>query len=93
MLVKGGSEYVFNMNNFCSLQRNMTQTSYFLTDGCDALDNLNGGSVSMTTDGSETQAIFSCGTGYSMNGGSVLTCRSDGSWDVSPPSCSRWLLY
>ena len=53
------------------------------------LDNINGGRITLKSDDVQTQALYSCNSGYSMNGGSVLICRSDGSWDISPPSCSK----
>ena len=43
----------------------------------------------MTTDGQQTKAIYSCDSGYSIGGVSVLTCRSDGTWDLLPPVCSK----
>ena len=55
---------------------------------CDGLDNQDGANITMTTDGSQTQALYNCDTGYSITGSSLLSCLSDGTWNISPPSCS-----
>ncbi|XP_060573346.1 P-selectin-like [Ruditapes philippinarum] len=54
---------------------------------CDVLSNPSGGSLSITTSGSITTAEITCDIGYTINGGSALTCRTDGTWDLSVPSC------
>ena len=59
------------------------------TAACETLQNLAGGTVTQTTDGTTTEAIFSCETGYTMTGTPVLACRSDGTWNMSQPLCSK----
>ncbi|XP_045206696.2 CUB and sushi domain-containing protein 1-like [Mercenaria mercenaria] len=54
---------------------------------CDALSNPTGGTVSLTTSGTVTVADITCQTGYTINGASTLTCRTDGTWDISVPTC------
>ncbi|XP_053399292.1 CUB and sushi domain-containing protein 3-like [Mercenaria mercenaria] len=54
---------------------------------CDPLSTSPGATFELSTDGSETVAIYQCQAGYSMIGTSNLTCRTDGTWDVSPPGC------
>ena len=61
-----------------------------IVDVCDVLENLNGGTITMEIDGFLTKALYTCDTGYSLTGGSLLSCRADGSWDMSPPSCSKY---
>ncbi|XP_064386674.1 sushi, von Willebrand factor type A, EGF and pentraxin domain-containing protein 1-like [Halichondria panicea] len=37
----------------------------------------------------DTVAIFSCDTGYTLNGGATKTCESDGMWSGLDPVCQR----
>ena len=39
-----------------------------------------------------TVAIYNCDTGYNLNGGKTKTCRSDGTWSVSAPTCEGEVL-
>ena len=32
---------------------------------------------------------FTCDSGYELMGSDTVTCQSDGSWDVSSPTCNR----
>jgi len=59
------------------------------TEVCESLTSPGGGEVTMTTDGVDTRAEFTCSPGYTMSGEAVLTCRSDGTWDLAPPTCSE----
>ena len=36
-----------------------------------------------------TEASFSCNSGYNRNGHSSRTCQSDGNWDQQTPSCNQ----
>ena len=63
---------------------------FLFTAACETLQNLAGGSVTLTTDSTTTEAIFSCETGYTMTGSPVLACRSDGTWNMSQPLCSKF---
>jgi hypothetical protein len=60
---------------------------------CDSLSTSSGASFELSTDGTETIATFLCPAGYTMVGSSNLTCRTDGSWDISPPECSMFYLH
>ena len=62
----------------------------FIIAACDALQNVVGGSVQLKTDGIMTVAELNCDDGYSMAGDSTLTCRNDGTWNMSQPTCSKW---
>lgn len=44
------------------------------------------------TDGVSTYASVSCASGYYVNGESLLTCNSDGSWDYETPACGNILV-
>ncbi len=37
----------------------------------------------------DTVATYTCGTGYTLNGGNTRTCGSDGVWSGSAPTCQR----
>lgn len=50
-----------------------------------------GVTTSITTDGSETQLLFTCGLSYSLGGTSVAKCLPNGTWDIpATPKCGRW---
>ena len=40
-----------------------------------------------------SQVIYSCNTGYMLNGSSTITCKADGQWSGKAPDCSRKLLF
>ena len=61
----------------------------FNIEACDTIQNVAGGTVSLSTDGVMTLASFTCETGYTMSGDSSISCRSDGTWNVSQPLCSK----
>ena len=63
-----------------------------ITAACDALQNVVGGSVQLKTDGIVTVAELNCEDGYSMAGDSTISCRNDGTWNMSQPTCSKWLI-
>ncbi|XP_052791560.1 sushi, von Willebrand factor type A, EGF and pentraxin domain-containing protein 1-like [Mya arenaria] len=54
---------------------------------CSTLDYVSGGNVNISTDGVTTTATFTCEEGYTLQGDSEITCRSDGSWDLQAPDC------
>ena len=54
---------------------------------CTTTANPDGGSVKLQTDGYITKAVYECDVGYSRDGNEILTCRADGTWDLTPPSC------
>ncbi|XP_060586067.1 sushi, von Willebrand factor type A, EGF and pentraxin domain-containing protein 1-like [Ruditapes philippinarum] len=56
---------------------------------CDTLSTPSGGTVTVSTNGVNTQVAYTCNTGYTLNGVSIITCRSDGSWDFTQPSCEK----
>lgn len=59
---------------------------------CGALNAPSIGTVDMISDGMVTIVKVTCPTGFSLIGQSTLTCRTDGSWDYSIPTCGM-LLY
>ena len=57
---------------------------------CATISSATGGTVTLQTDGYVTTALFSCNLGYALEGETLLTCRNDGSWDFTSPSCGRY---
>ena len=37
-------------------------------------------------------ATYTCNSGFGVNGGESVTCRSDGNWSPNPPTCERELI-
>ena len=37
--------------------------------------------------------IYSCNTGYALNGSSTITCMANRQWSGQAPDCSRKLLF
>ena len=62
---------------------------YFILAICDTLSVLVGASVEVTFEITESVATYACETGYTINGPSSLSCRSDGTWNTSIPSCGK----
>ena len=62
-------------------------SAFFLSVSCTALSVPQGGNVSLETNGLTTTAQYMCDNGYSLVGSMTLTCRSDGSWDLTESSC------
>ena len=56
---------------------------------CPSLAGVDSGSVIMTTDGTSTQAVYSCVSGYRLMQQSTLTCLNTGQWDQSQPTCGE----
>ncbi|KAL4229790.1 hypothetical protein ACF0H5_010181 [Mactra antiquata] len=54
---------------------------------CQSITSSTGGTLEFSTDGYNTQAAFTCDTGYTLNGQSILTCASSGTWDFTAPTC------
>ena len=65
---------------------------FFIKGTCDTLSTPSGGAVSVSTDGINTRASYTCNNGYTLNGVNAITCRSDGSWDFTEPTCGK-LVY
>ena len=68
-----------NLRTICELK--------FISAICTTAVNPTGGSVKLQTDGYITKAVYECDVDYSLEGNEILTCRADGTWDLTPPSC------
>ena len=58
---------------------------------CESLHAPSGGTIDFSTDNYNTVATFTCGTGYTLNGTTLITCQSDGTWESSQPICGKTL--
>ena len=47
------------------------------------------GAVTFTSTTFQSQATFTCDSGYSLEGSSSRTCQSDGTWSGQAPVCNR----
>lgn len=57
---------------------------------CPALENPDGGSVSIETNGAVTTASYTCAVNYALYGDSVRNCqRNNNTWTSDQPSCSK----
>ena len=63
---------------------------YAITDRCTPLETLDNGNVELVTAAGTTVALFTCQTGCTISGQSMLICLSDGTWDFSTPSCGNF---
>lgn len=45
--------------------------------------------MSVDTDDTTTVAVFKCQLGFSLNGGEVLACQVDGTWNGTEPTCGN----
>lgn len=56
---------------------------------CAQLSSPSGGTVNISTDGLNTNAAFTCGVGYTLSGVPSITCKSDGNWNFTQPTCVK----
>ena len=62
--------------------------SAVLSETCPDLESPSSGSVTTSTDGSLTRAVFECLPDYELVGTAELSCQSNGEWDfTTTPSC------
>ena len=65
-----------------------------LTVDCGSLTHPTNGSVSHTAGTTNGQtAIYSCDTGYNLEGNSTSMCQASGNWSGSAPTCQGILTY
>jgi hypothetical protein len=56
---------------------------------CGDVDNIIHGHSSSSTNGSTSQVDFTCGTGFTLNGDSQITCNENGVWSNNVPTCGN----
>ena len=61
--------------------------SAVLSETCPDLESPSSGSVTISSDGSLTRAVFDCLPDYELVGAAELSCQSNGSWDFTTPLC------
>ena len=66
------------------------QQTFFITVQCEALDPPSSGSVSVESTGSYTRATYNCVTGYDIEGVTQRSCLTNGTWDLSAPTCGKF---
>ena len=92
-------------SDICILYLNMSyliKVTYFLRSllfnlfcisaSCQPQQVPTGGDIQFSSDGSITEAAFSCSKGYTLQGVANTTCRSDGSWDYVTPTCGEFIV-
>ncbi|XP_060599172.1 P-selectin-like [Ruditapes philippinarum] len=58
-----------------------------IVNNCTSLTLVNGEVNPKTIVSANSTATFSCYSGYSLTGESMLTCLPNGTWNVNPPTC------
>ena len=56
---------------------------------CPNLDNPDNGFVTLDGTSLDSIAMYSCNTGFKLDGPETLTCANDGTWSGEPPTCSE----
>ncbi len=65
-----------------------------LAGGCPSLPlHVSNGKVIVTSILVGGTAVYNCSPGHRVDGGAVLTCQSDGSWNNTIPTCKRECKY
>ena len=60
---------------------------------CGSLDTTVGMSKQYSSDGKQSIATFTCDSGYTLLGSSVLSCHEDGAWNIKiKPKCGMLFL-
>ena len=59
---------------------------------CQALQAPTSGYLSLLSNGTVTRAEISCLHGYHVYGNSLLTCDSNGVWDMETPTCGNMFM-
>ena len=71
----------------------MIVDSFHAGVNCDTLSGITNGIISYSSGTAyESVAIYSCNTGYIIQGTSRRTCQADRTWDGSKPNCQSKTL-
>ena len=62
----------------------------YISACCPPVSAVASGNISIVSDGITTTALFICANGYNLIGEDLLTCRSNGLWDIEQPHCCKW---
>jgi len=66
---------------------------YTLLANCESSTAPTNGNVTLTTNGQVTTAVYTCLSGYTLVGSSVIECRRTGYYKEQTPSCGTCYLY
>ena len=62
----------------------------YFSVACPTLTSPASGNFTLTTDGTQSTAMFSCTNGYHIEGAATLSCDSSGVWTDIEPVCSKY---
>ena len=65
---------------------------YTLLANCESSTAPTNGNVTLTTNGQVTTAVYTCLSGYTLVGSSVIECRRTGYYKEQTPSCGTYYL-
>lgn len=84
--------YTYDATNLPKCREILLRNNFimFISAPCQTLTPPTGGSVSLATDGYQTNATYTCDLGYTLNGFEIITCMSDGTWNLSQPHCGKY---
>ena len=76
----------------CDKYHNLMHWLNFCLVECPAMVDPASGTVSVSSNGSHSLAVFSCVSGYHILGATELNCGDSGTWSDNPPACSKCQL-
>ena len=75
----------------CTIQT-LSGYSFFILVKCPDLQEPPNGGIKMSEPGIQATANFTCLKGFTLDGSSMLSCLTNGSWDGVSPSCSMYFI-
>lgn len=60
---------------------------------CPVVVSINNGDVIVTSDGVATTVVYTCHSNYDLTSSGSLSCRTDGTWNDTIPSCGNLCLF
>ncbi|CAI7992907.1 Sushi, von Willebrand factor type A, EGF and pentraxin domain-containing protein 1 [Geodia barretti] len=82
------SAYVENEENDCVCPVGTTGNNCEHSIDCGCLENPKNGTVELTGTTYNSEAVYSCNTGYSMTGNRMRACSESGVWSGTLPMCT-----
>lgn len=76
------------LKNHIYLDTIFSAHAYFSVQ-CDALTSPENGLVNISTNGSASIALYTCVSGYTLEGDAQRSCLTDGSWNLEQPRCGN----
>ena len=78
-----------DMEIHTGIQNYFLENSFLSIVECSELASLPSGKAIISNNGTTTRAMFTCDTGYYLDGLTELYCLPDGTWDSVLPTCSK----